>query len=52
MTDCKEIDHITHLCFDEVKLSGTRVHHRVKVFVACELGFDQAADVGLYFKTK
>jgi len=54
LTDCKKIDcpdHVAHLCFNEVKLSCTRVHHRVKVFVACELGFDETADVGLKNKS-
>lgn len=38
---------LTHLHLQEVELSCTGVHHRVKVLVAGELGLDQTADVSL-----
>lgn len=37
----------THLVLDEVELSGTRVHQRVEVLVAGELGLDESTDVSL-----
>lgn len=41
----------THLVLDEVELSGTRVHQRVEVLVAGELGLDESTDVSLRQET-
>lgn len=41
---------MTNLHFEEVKLGCACVHHCVEVFVACEFGFDQTADMSLQQK--
>lgn len=47
----KSTSNPTHLVLDEVELSGTRVHQRVEVLVAGELGLDESTDVSLRQET-